>query len=108
MVRLVRTIRFCVGGATALPAEPPRNGFAGSPRMDGFGAFYELDVACEGEPDAVTGYLINIKDIDRAVRASAIETLSKLAASNTAVGDGEVMQRLAGGLAESLEGLYRS
>lgn len=40
--------------------------------MRGLGRYYELDTICRGEPDATTGYLIDIKAIDDAVRASAV------------------------------------
>ncbi|RMH23953.1 MAG: 6-carboxytetrahydropterin synthase [Planctomycetota bacterium] len=73
MVELTRTIRFAVGG----PAEagPVHNGFAGWPAMAGLGAHYELDVACRGEPDPVTGYFLNITAIDAAGRRDAIPVI---------------------------------
>ena len=40
--------------------------------MRGIGAYYELHVLCAGEPDPQTGYLVNIKTIDRAVRESVL------------------------------------
>jgi 6-pyruvoyltetrahydropterin/6-carboxytetrahydropterin synthase len=40
--------------------------------MTGLGAFYELEVHCVGEPDPATGYLMNIKSIDEAVRRHAL------------------------------------
>lgn len=36
--------------------------------MNSVGAYYEVEVRCAGEPDPVSGYLINIKRIDTAVR----------------------------------------
>ena len=59
MVRLSRTVRFSV---------QPNGGGRGG----GSGAYCELDAECLGEPDPSTGYLINIKHIDQAVRARAI------------------------------------
>lgn len=78
MVELRRTIRFAINpaGAVLQPAGSV-NGFGGSPAMQGLGRYYELDIICRGEPDAVTGYLINIKDIDRAVRASVIPLIER-------------------------------
>ncbi|MBZ0172655.1 MAG: 6-carboxytetrahydropterin synthase [Phycisphaerales bacterium] len=74
MVRLSRTIRFTIpdrplegsGGESGL------NGFGGKPTMCGLGRYYELDVRCTGDPDPQTGYLINIKAVDDAVRACAV------------------------------------
>ncbi|MBY0112139.1 MAG: 6-carboxytetrahydropterin synthase [Phycisphaerales bacterium] len=65
MHTLTRTVRFAVG-----PSADARgvNGFAGNPSVAGFDRHYELRVSCRGEVDAVTGYLIDIKAIDRAVR----------------------------------------
>lgn len=36
--------------------------------MRGLGRYYELEVTCRGEPDPDTGYFMNIKRIDEAVR----------------------------------------
>ena len=51
------------------PKEPHRNGFAGIPPSDGFTAHHEVTVECIGVPDARTGYLIGIQEIDALVRA---------------------------------------
>ncbi len=83
-VRLARTIRFCVnppaepegGGATASRATGGDNGFGGKPAMSGLGRFYELTVRCEGTPDPTTGYLVNIKDVDRAARDGALPVIA--------------------------------
>lgn len=45
--------------------------------MLGLGAYYELRVTCVGEPNPRTGYLINIKDIDEAVRSVAVPLISR-------------------------------
>lgn len=75
MAQLTRTVRFSV------PEFPPAsgsetadggNGFGGRPTMAGLGRYYELDVTCAGQPDAATGYLINIKEIDLAVRGRVL------------------------------------
>ncbi|MEL6329405.1 MAG: 6-carboxytetrahydropterin synthase [Planctomycetota bacterium] len=72
MHTLRRTVRLVVNPAATTPTPPNetrgRNGYAGKPAMTGLGAFYELEVACRGEPDAATGYLIDIKVIDNAAR----------------------------------------
>lgn len=75
MVQLSRTVRFAInphrwgdGGAQA-------NGFGGVPRMEGFGRQYAATVATRGEPDATTGYLTDIKDIDRVVRQVVVPYL---------------------------------
>jgi len=79
---LERTVRFAVnlaGDASRGLATPDRdpNGYAGVPAMRGLGAHYELDLACRGEPDRDTGYLISITDLDRAAREAAIPLIAR-------------------------------
>lgn len=73
MIELARTVRFCVNDADATG---DRNGYAGVPAMRGLGRYYELVVRAAGPIDPVTGYFINIKEIDRAVRATAIGAIT--------------------------------
>lgn len=78
MVILTRTVRFAVnprfGDSDSTVA---KNGYAGQPPISGLGRHYELDLHCRGEPDAKTGYLFDIKDIDRAVREIAIPVITE-------------------------------
>lgn len=81
VLQLRRTIRFSVNpppepGGAPPPVKGP-NGFAASPPMCGLGRHYEIDALCRGEPDPVTGYLFDIKDIDRAVREYAIPVIAQ-------------------------------
>jgi len=79
-VELSRSVRFCVNPASqeseAAPL-PRHNTFAAWPGMIGLGAFYELQVVCRGEVDAQTGYLMNITEIDRAVREQALPIIER-------------------------------
>lgn len=80
MVRLTRTVRFSINPAGTPPASRvARNGTGGAPAMLGIGAYYELDAECTGRPDPRTGYLVNIRQIDDAVRARAIPIIAKAA-----------------------------
>ncbi len=81
MVNLARTVRFCINPShgTDSPAQKPggvespgSNGFGGKPAMRGLGRYYELTLVVQGEPDATTGYLIKIKDLDRIAREHLI------------------------------------
>lgn len=45
--------------------------------MVGLGAFFELEVTCRGEADPRTGYLMNITEIDQAVRAQALPIIER-------------------------------
>lgn len=71
MAILKRTIRFSIN---SLQASPPSesNGFGGKPAMQGLGTYYELDAACYGKPDELTGYVVSIHDIDAAMRESVV------------------------------------
>ncbi|HHN77689.1 MAG TPA: 6-carboxytetrahydropterin synthase [Phycisphaerales bacterium] len=67
---LTRIVRFladphaaCVHGT---------NGFGGKPAWSGMPRYFEIEVRCAGEPDAKTGYLINIKQIDEAVHRAVV------------------------------------
>lgn len=78
MVCLTRTVRFSANAAGG-PSDPPNasdNTFAAFPSMRGVGRHYELDIQCRGEIDPVTGYFLNIKEIDRAVRATTIPAIT--------------------------------
>jgi 6-pyruvoyltetrahydropterin/6-carboxytetrahydropterin synthase len=75
-IALRRTVRIGIPASAAgmqgkiSPKEPHRNGFAGIPPSDGFTAHHEVTVECIGVPDARTGYLIGIQEIDALVRAN--------------------------------------
>ncbi|MGB0768928.1 MAG: SDR family oxidoreductase, partial [Phycisphaeraceae bacterium] len=75
MLELSRTVRFCLSGDAADLATPRDNTFSAWPAMRGLGRYYELDVTCVGEADPQTGYFINIKEIDQAVREAALPLL---------------------------------
>lgn len=44
----------------------------------GFGSVHELDITCEGELGRDTGYLIDIKAIDRAARSTVVPALTRV------------------------------
>lgn len=90
MIDLQRTVRFCInprpvdervgpgrGAAAMSDAETPRsNTYSAWPAMRGLGRYYELSVTCRGEPDRVSGYFMNIKAIDKAVRECVIPLIA--------------------------------
>lgn len=75
VVILRRTARFAINPGDAAIAEDA-NGYGGRPAMRGWGRHIELMIACAGEPDLATGYLINIKDIDDAIRRIVIPVIT--------------------------------
>lgn len=93
MVELTRTVRFSVneaGGPSA--AATAHNSFAAHPPMTGLGRHYELDIRCRGEVDADTGYFINIKDIDRAARATLIPAIAAACAHHPGAAPVQVLR----------------
>lgn len=50
--------------------------------MAGLGRHYEIDVTCRGEADPVVGYLVDIKDVDRAVRTAAVPIIERACREN--------------------------
>lgn len=45
--------------------------------MSGLGRYYEIDVTCRGHPDPATGYLVDIRQIDRVVRTQAVPIIAQ-------------------------------
>lgn len=129
MLELSRTVRFCLNdppalgrgttdssgdaagvGASRFSPEPITNGYAGWPAMRGLGRFYALTVRCMGRADPVTGYFVNIKQIDRAVRDEALpifqrhlQQAQQAGAGDAAVPMGRLLRDVLDALQASLE-----
>jgi len=79
-LELTRTVRFALNPDGSLAGDlPANNTFAAWPPMRGLGRYYELDVHCVGEADPATGYFMNIKVIDQAVRRHALPIIAEAA-----------------------------
>lgn len=98
MVRLTRTVRFSINPDGRTEGS---NGFGGSPTMNGLGRYYELDVTCVGRPDPSTGYLIDIRQIDRVVRASVIPLIAEACSLAPHTHPALLMPSIAAALADS-------
>lgn len=116
MLELCRTVRMCIGepgssgGGVGAPPEMTRrsNTYSAWPAMRGLGRYYELDVCCRGEADAATGYFINIKHIDTAVREHVLDYLQDLVSGASGTGGatvalGETMRGIVTRLAMPLD-----
>lgn len=104
-VHVSRSVRFCVNPAVPLAesmASPRSNTFAGWPSLTGVGTFCELLVTCRGQPDARTGYLVNITVIDDAVRQAALPIVHHALATDPAQDSTLVLRRLVGPLRQEL------
>jgi len=78
--------------------------------MRGLGRFYQLHVHCAGEADPKTGYFLNIKVIDRAVREHVLPYIESLVADNqraAAAPMGQVMRQIITRLTSPLDGSVR-
>jgi len=105
MIELSRSVRFCISfGESSLPADRSggHNRFAGWPSMARLGAHYELVVCCRGEPDPVTGYLMNISAIDEAVRNRAIPLIEQAVQAAPRRAPGHVLRELIAALRPAL------
>lgn len=98
MVELTRTVRFSINDGATSSFEPGHNSFAAVPSMSGLGRHYELDVRCRGEVEPMTGYCINIKEIDRAVRSTAIPAISAACARAPGQDPAAILQEALGAL----------
>jgi 6-pyruvoyltetrahydropterin/6-carboxytetrahydropterin synthase len=78
MFRLTREVRFAINPDASGLATQHRasNGFGGFPALTGFGQFYRLSVTIEGELEPDSGYLLNIKQIDKLVRERIVRPSS--------------------------------
>lgn len=101
MLQLSRTVRFCLSPDPGDAEVPRHNTFAAWPPMSGLGRYYELRVVCTGEADPQTGYFINIKHIDTAVREHVLPVLRAAVADEAAAARAPV----AGLLATALDAL---
>jgi 6-pyruvoyltetrahydropterin/6-carboxytetrahydropterin synthase len=98
-----RTVRLCINPG-ADPDEPPRgpNGYAGTPAMRGLGRYYEFDITAAGEPDPITGYLADIKTIDRAARAAIYPIVTRACADDPGADPARVIRDCTPPLAAAL------
>ena len=97
-IELSRTVRFCINdpqpGRGEVDSGARDNTFAAWPAMRGLGRYYELTVTCRGEADPVTGYFINITQMDRAVRDHALGCFYSALADGPGIAMGRLMREL--------------
>jgi len=100
---LTRTVRFCLRGDGSLDADAPGdNTYAAWPAMRGLGRYYELHVTCAGAVDQPTGYMVNIKVIDQAVRRHVLPVIAEAARRGADPPMGALMRGLIESLADRL------
>ena len=72
--------------------------------MRGLGRYYELEITATGDPDPTTGYLLNIKDIDRAAYATAIPLVAQTCVDAPQTEPAALMPALLEALSRALPG----
>jgi 6-pyruvoyltetrahydropterin/6-carboxytetrahydropterin synthase len=74
MFRLTREVRFAINPTddASSVGRAPTNSYAGHPSADGLAHYFELAVTVAGDLSPASNYLLNIKDVDREVRARAV------------------------------------
>lgn len=65
---LRRLVRIAIPTGALRPPGPVDNAFASWPSTENFAVRFDVEVGVRGSPDPVTGYLVDIGTIDRAVR----------------------------------------
>jgi len=108
MFRLTREIRFSINDLPDAQLDhPPTNSYGGYPSLTGFGQYFTIQVTLEGKLDRATGYLRNIKDIDRLIREKVIASIDA-ARQRLRPGDGdlarEIFSDVLGGFQSSASG----
>jgi 6-pyruvoyltetrahydropterin/6-carboxytetrahydropterin synthase len=86
MFHLTREVRFSIND----PAEeqlhhPPTNSYGGYPSLNSLGRFFEVQVTLSGDLDPASQYVINIKQIDDAVRTELPEVQRMLRDARAAI-----------------------
>ncbi|HYE60477.1 MAG TPA: 6-carboxytetrahydropterin synthase [Phycisphaerales bacterium] len=97
MLRLTRAVRVAINPPGAQIPQSP-NGFAGAPSMVGLGRHYEFLVSCRGEVDGASGYLIDIKAVDKSVRRAVLPMVEEACANNALVDPLALLARALPGL----------
>ena len=95
MFRLTREVRFAIN---ELPDDQigsrPTNSYAGYPSLTGLGYFFSLQLTLAAEMDEGRSYLLNIKEIDQAVRTVGVPLVSRAIHRKEFGGGGKVVVRL--------------
>jgi 6-pyruvoyltetrahydropterin/6-carboxytetrahydropterin synthase len=95
MFRLSREVRFAINPEPddQSPASV-HNGFGGFPALLGIGHFFSLEVTLLGEPQATTGCVRDIKEIDKAVREHAVPLVAACVRRDRLVSSGAILLKL--------------
>jgi 6-pyruvoyltetrahydropterin/6-carboxytetrahydropterin synthase len=76
MHKLTRHVRFSVNPFLD-GQEPGFNSFVSKPAGEGLSLFLELSAELTGDPEPTTGFVVNVTDIDKAVREFAVPVFNE-------------------------------
>jgi 6-pyruvoyltetrahydropterin/6-carboxytetrahydropterin synthase len=95
MFRLTRQVRFAINSAPdGQLCSIPTNSFGGFPSLTGLGHYFAVDVCVRGEVDRRTDYLLNIKDVDSAVRKRIVPLVQQAIHAGQFTGGGIVVREI--------------
>jgi 6-pyruvoyltetrahydropterin/6-carboxytetrahydropterin synthase len=95
MFRLTRQVRFAINSAPdAQLSSAPTNSFGGYPSLTGLGQYFALDICIRGDLDPSTNYLLNIKDIDNAVRKKIVPLITQAINAAQFTGGGLIVHEI--------------
>jgi 6-pyruvoyltetrahydropterin/6-carboxytetrahydropterin synthase len=100
---LRRTVRCSILPPGSRTPEPGTNGSAGSPPFAGLARYYEIQVECRGELHDQTAYLVDIKDVDRAVREGAVPIITDACDHNPATDPASILPAMVVAIAARLD-----
>ncbi len=95
MFRLTREVRFAINDAPDDQiGSPPTNSYAGYPSLTGLGYFFAVQITLAGELDPRSSYLLNIKQIDEAVRQVGVPLVARAIRGEAFGGGATLAQQL--------------
>jgi len=94
LTSLTRTVRFAVNPPSQARDSGWDNGKGGAPAVVGLGRWFEFTVECRGEPDPATGYLVDIRTIDRAIRNDIAPIVARACALTPEAEPGAIMPEI--------------
>jgi 6-pyruvoyltetrahydropterin/6-carboxytetrahydropterin synthase len=93
MFRLSREVRFAINREAGVRPQGANN-YAANPPLIGWGHYFAVAVSLSGELDPRSQYLVNIKEIDAAVRERAIDLVAAAVRSSDSIGPSRVVADL--------------
>lgn len=95
MFRLTREVRFAINDSPDDQlGSSPTNSYAGYPSLTGLGHFFAVQATLAGELDPRSSYLLNIKQVDEAVRQVGVPLVARAVRRKEFGGGAKLAQQL--------------